>query len=1367
MPNKHLSPSGRKLSVINIELARFNEEVPVVTTCERSAITLWWWDMAGRWESYALPHTELRAGRGPVSAPTQWNWSRRVGLAADADKLFLVYKRDLGRGESGLFVDVFGPVAGGPANTLTLTRLAHYKVPVGELGFSSTGFELRAFFWLGALHVLTQTLSDTGAVRLTALLGVPGADLSLPNNWMISDLGLGGYDLDAGVDDDTFYAVFRQSPDALNIAVPGAAWNTDLPETATDTEDRFTLDLTEENLENFYMPLRLVRGTPGGSVEVRALPGGEHPQLHNLDPFVLTFDRLSSLRLRFSRRASPVKPVVSWRPGTLVKHVCHEYHSTFLSGRLFTPMSNPLPRNLTWLSEAQELIEGEVGGGLRYASLFGTMPVCLDGLEKIEGEKGYSLVLNFLRHDPNVGALIRSRSEVSIVTFADGGPFPTRVLGARDLGLTVMDINHRAQAPNATTPATAAENNQFLPARFLRPEHDLGAFVVRYRRFFLGRERDLEFDQTIGAALVAEQGQTPLDFYAYTDPGDGGCRVITGGRTRVEPADGLVPLDLKRTLPPGAVDWPRSDETAWVTLQPETTDWQESELSDFDAIELLDLSAVGSADLPIPINTLGCALETRIDLVILKSIALGLDEAFKTKFAARNGAAFDPDDGLNRIELLAVQNELAERIPKSTPFNSNAPPHPQLSFTVDHGEVASDLDAEIRFEETAVEVPLMFEGGLTPGGMSEASSPLSAEPFVTFTIEPDPVLFFEYTGEPFEQARWLQDGWVRLRGSARSAAPDSKSDPVVSSPPPLPSPFLEPLPELVFEYSPRRFYAADTVRFRVTSPHPDVIPVAITFPPGASGASLRLRYEWSFTDEGNPSEIVWQYEAGGSDSREPAGYFTRPGRFSVTLLVSLELGGHWLGDFIARTTVEAQAPQTPTWSWSVTRADGSDTSVWRIGPGSLNDDDIYGRFRGSGEFLVRLTAELADGRSATAERIVSVLPQPRLSWAVEFVPEDGAEPPAGPTWAFAEGFGDSGRQTAGKFLSPGRHRIHHTAHLTDGTTRTATAEVNVRPSLPQTLWDLHGAFAAPGYKVGKASITFMKYEFAFDPAGGDADNLLITRLPKKARDLPRHDTQFRFRTRLPMGQGVVDYRARVTVKSSDITPEGLLAELIRPEVELSFFYGRSFTPGVLTSELRSIHPLLGNNVRQELAVGRPAALAAKPLDSHWLEVENVSVRVDLTGAGRTLLNMAAVLAFIGASLLILVLAGPIGIAALVLGVITVTVLIVSGSIGDLTAQFIASEIAPRVEEEIKKGFLAKSGDITEQLDEAGMLRYAGEGLAEALAVKAINQARTDGHDVPPPVEHPKSEGVGMNRFRENFWEMIFVSEGMCKILIRK
>ena len=57
-----------------------------------------------------------------------------------------------------------------------------------------------------------------------------------------------------------------------------------------------------------------------------------------------------------------------------------------------------------------------------------------------------------------------------------------------------------------------------------------------------------------------------------------------------------------------------------------------------------------------------------------------------------------------------------------------------------------------------------------------------------------------------------------------------------------------------------------------------------------------------------------------------------------------------------------------------------------------------------------------------------------------------------------------------------------------------------------------------------------------------------------------------------------------------------------------------------------------------------------------------------------------------------------------------------------------------------------------------LMTYAGEGLAEAIAMAVLRKAGL-----------PTNESgiIGRNRFKDQFWQKIFVTQDRCSVLIRK
>ncbi len=164
-PFKHVAPTqipavgARPQSVLGISLARFAApwgEIPVVATSEVDRITvLYWNNHQTRWDSIERPHAKLSTPGATTDAPTGWNWSDRVGMAASRDTLFVVYKRadaDLTDPNSHLTIDRYRVVD--PTGASRDLRLFDSQ-PVPLLG--TPGHSLGRSLWCG-LEPETGTL---------------------------------------------------------------------------------------------------------------------------------------------------------------------------------------------------------------------------------------------------------------------------------------------------------------------------------------------------------------------------------------------------------------------------------------------------------------------------------------------------------------------------------------------------------------------------------------------------------------------------------------------------------------------------------------------------------------------------------------------------------------------------------------------------------------------------------------------------------------------------------------------------------------------------------------------------------------------------------------------------------------------------------------------------------------------------------------------------------------------------------------------------------------------------------------------------------------------------------------------------------
>jgi hypothetical protein len=346
----------------------------------------------------------------------------------------------------------------------------------------------------------------------------------------------------------------------------------------------------------------------------------------------------------------------------------------------------------------------------------------------------------------------------------------------------------------------------------------------------------------------------------------------------------------------------------------------------------------------------------------------------------------------------------------------------------------------------------------------------------------------------------------------------------------------------------------------------------------------------------------------------------------------------------------------------------------------------------------------------------------------------------------------------------GDWRITLVVTRSNGTTRTATTTITgVSASIAQTLWGFHTGLSSSGVVVGDATITFLKYSFAYKVASGGAPRSI------NITELPAHDSRFRF---LPNGleQGDVEYQDRITFTSAAVglTDATIAAVVTVTSIGATFFFGRKFTPCVLTSDQRTRDPLTrSNGVEEEVArvngEDQASALSAKPSGNSALQLESTTVIVSLAPGAMALAILLPALAVLGitgiAATLVALFAGLD--AAILLGLAGLGIAI---GLAIAIALVLVFVVVPAIQNYIRLriALAITTGTTKASLDGSQMIEFAGEGLAEALARQFIGIASSADTSVPPP----DADGVSRNRFRDQFWQMILTTEKKCRALIR-
>jgi hypothetical protein len=195
-------------------------------------------------------------------------------------------------------------------------------------------------------------------------------------------------------------------------------------------------------------------------------------------------------------------------------------------------------------------------------------------------------------------------------------------------------------------------------------------------------------------------------------------------------------------------------------------------------------------------------------------------------------------------------------------------------------------------------------------------------------------------------------------------------------------------------------------------------------------------------------------------------------------------------------------------------------------------------------------------------------------------------------------------------------------------------------------------------------------------------------------------------------------------------------------VSLSFElgYDRLYTPAVLTRDIRGEDPDRSDAADALVRDDETAILTAKPVgDSSVQVVGDPQVHFTLLKGKEwdvTVLSAAG-------SLLVAAGAAAAG-AALLLAA-------AGGIVAFFVIQKILRDTLPGIVEDHVREKIHEA-DFKTMLDESGLLRNAGEGVAEAIAYAALSQN--------------ERRITGLNRYLPGIWKMVHVQERLCRVLRR-
>ena len=362
--------------------------------------------------------------------------------------------------------------------------------------------------------------------------------------------------------------------------------------------------------------------------------------------------------------------------------------------------------------------------------------------------------------------------------------------------------------------------------------------------------------------------------------------------------------------------------------------------------------------------------------------------------------------------------------------------------------------------------------------------------------------------------------------------------------------------------------------------------------------------------------------------------------------------------------------------------------------------------------------------------------------------------------------------------SGGEWTVRATITLDDDTVRTFETVVSVADSLFRQMSSIHRKLADTDlgplntlgtFKIGTATFKFLQYELQFPVAAAESLTHKII-----IKSLDKTDAEWQF---LANGteQGVIDYRLRISFASKDIRLGGLLNSLLKVEsIKASFFYGRRFTPGILMNDTRSALPRTDadssfDNLNHHITRRLASSITARPFGDDATTKDSVKVKVSMLPQALAasvvilLVGLGAVTAV--ATLTALIAALNVAIAAAAAPIIGVggAAAVVAAAIAIfLFITFVVPPIVENaIEDSIERGLTNE--ESRKSLADSRFLQFAGEGIAEAISRQIIGPIADGAQLEPPPNDKAQ---IGEDRFRQDLFQMIHVSNGRARVLIR-
>ncbi len=349
-------------------------------------------------------------------------------------------------------------------------------------------------------------------------------DLSVDSNWKSKIIDEGGYDFDVWFDQLTVHIVYRRKPYSTVIEGDPYSGNSDI-----------SFSSQEEYPNIIFNPLfyRVVSVEPldiNTSRSIDLIPGGDHPQIQMLAPLTITADR-----------AEEGKMVLREIPGEFIRLVNPELTRTakvrlehnpsedpkWRINQLFTmdPLFQTRGNEMHQLSSFTALA---AGSKLKYSSLLIPRPVYQVGAlitteEGLESKVSqFTLLMQVLRND--VLGELNARGFLGRIGFElDGSNSNIKKWKVEDHSHLQIDY---ADWPREDTTIHISFGLDQIPLTD-DIKGPLGSENLQFEPLDYNWFDSIKgLANTVGACLTVEDRRSPLSFYAYTDAGDGGLRVI-------------------------------------------------------------------------------------------------------------------------------------------------------------------------------------------------------------------------------------------------------------------------------------------------------------------------------------------------------------------------------------------------------------------------------------------------------------------------------------------------------------------------------------------------------------------------------------------------------------------------------------------------------------------------------------------------------------------------------------------------------------------------------------------------------------------------------------------------------------------------